>query len=51
MKTRRITSLLLVLCLMLVYVPLSVFAENEITRTMEIVINEGECVSVWNTAI
>lgn len=53
MKSRRITALLLVFCLIIIYMPLSAFAESGEMRTMEmeIVINAGESISVWNTDI
>ncbi len=51
MKTKKTISLLLVLCLIIVYTPLSAFAESGEIRTMEIVVNAGESISVWNTDI
>ena len=51
MKSRKITALLLVFCLIIIYTPLSAFAEGGEIRTMEIVVNAGESISVWNTDI
>lgn len=51
MKSRKIVSLILTLCLIIADAPLSAFAESGEMRTMEIVINAGESISVWNTDI
>ena len=51
MKSRKIASFILTLCLIIADAPLSAFAESGEMRTMEVVINAGESISVWNTDI
>ena len=51
MKTKKILSLLIAIGMIMTLSPFAAFADGEETRTMQIVVNAGETVSVWNTNI
>lgn len=51
MKLKKFLSLFVVIGMIMTLTPFPTFADAEETRTMEITVNAGESISVWNTNI
>ncbi len=51
MKLKKFLSLFVVIGMILTLTPFPAIADAEETRTMEITVNAGESISVWNTNI